>query len=157
MQFSTIVMALAAAATSVVANKVTFVTLDSAVRTIYFTSSNGFNIDPVTVSSSEETTVDFPDTYIGNFYAVKEGGSNAPGMLGEVTFGGWNGATYFDVSAIVNPDDKDNVKQMWPAESKSPISGCEHFPCNDAYYLPDDVQTKVTNEVHLITTLGGGN
>lgn len=154
MQFATTLLALVAAAASVVANTVTFVTLDDVTRTIYFTSSNGFELDPVTVSNAKQTTVTFPDSYIGNFYAVKDGAENTPGMLGEVTFGGWNGATYFDVSAIVNPNDKDNVKQMWPVNSKNPISGCEDFPCNSAYYAADDVQTQVTDEVDLITTLG---
>jgi hypothetical protein len=37
------------------------------------------------------------------------------------------------------------------------MSGCEEFPCDNAYYLPDDVQTKTTSEDHLITTLGKGS
>lgn len=158
MQFSKTLLALAAAVSSVSAATVTFVTLDSAVRTIVFTPNAGnAEIASVKVSNKEETTVTFPDVYAGNFYAIKEGESYFQGMLGEVTFGGANGATYFDVSAIVNATDKDNVKQMWPAESKSPKSGCRVFPCNNAYYLADDVQTKVTDETDLITTLGSAN
>jgi hypothetical protein len=78
-------------------------------------------------------------------------------MLGEVSLNSWNGLTYFDVSAIVDPSDHDNVKQMWPVKSQTPMSGCEVFPCNNAYWLPDDVQTKATSETDLMTTLGSGS
>ena len=159
MQFSAATLGLVASfVTAVTAGKVTFWTLDDKVRTIYFTPNPGSaNIDSVTVSNAEKTTVDFPEPYVGNFYAVQKGKENSPGMLGEVNFSGWNGKTYFDVSAIVDAGDKDNVKQMWPVDSQSPMSGCEVFPCDNAYYLPDDVQTKVTEENHIITTLGSGS
>lgn len=158
MQFATALMALVASASYVAAGKVTFWTLDDKVRTIYFTPSPGYpEIEAVTVSSKEKTTVEFPDQYEGNYYAVQKGATNTPGMLGEIMFGGWQGKTYFDVSAIVDPKDHNNVKQMWPADSQLPMSGCEVFPCDNAYWLPDDVQTKVTEETHLISTLGSGS
>jgi len=158
MQFATSVLALVASAAVSSAASVTFWTLDDVERTIYFTHNpESTAIDPVVVSSAEKTTVNFPDAWVGNYYAVPKGSENVPGMLGEVQFGGWNGLTYFDVSAIVTPGDHDNVKQMWPAGSQTPMSGCEVFPCNNAYYLPDDVQTKVTSEVDLIQTLGSGS
>ena len=140
------------------AGKVTFWTLDDVRRTIYFTANeNRWYVDPVTVDSSEKTTVDFPWGYTGNFYAIPEGKENVPGMLGEIKFNGAEGKTYFDVSAIIDSDDKHNIKQMFPAGSLTPMSGCEVFPCDNAYYLPDDVQTKVTVEDHIITTLGDGS
>ncbi|KAI8657618.1 hypothetical protein NCS57_01140300 [Fusarium keratoplasticum] len=159
MKFATAIMAFVASATYAAAAQVTFKTLDDKVRTVYFTSDPGYaNIDPVVVSNKEDTTVQFPDKYIGNYWAVVKGGKNTgTGMLGEVTFGGWMGKTYFDVSAIVVPGDTNNVKQMYPAKSMTPDSGCEEFPCDNAYYLPDDEQTKVTDETHLITTLGAGS
>ncbi|KAF4465562.1 DNase1 [Fusarium albosuccineum] len=158
MKFATALMAFVASASYVAAAKVTFWTLDDKVRTIYFTPNPGYAaIEPVTVSNKEKTTVEFPDEYIGNYYAVQKGKENVPGMLGEVNFGGWEGKTYFDVSAIVDPTDKDNVKQMWPASAQIPMSGCEEFPCDNAYWLPDDIQTKVTEETHLISTLGSGS
>jgi hypothetical protein len=156
MQFSTSFIGLVAAAVAANAASVTFKTLDGITRQIIWTPSPGSpEIAPVTVSSAEDTVVTVPDHYQGNFYAVAEGAENVPGMLGEVLFGGWMGFTYFDVSAIVDPNDKNGVKQMWPASTNTPLSGCENFPCDNAYYLPDDVQTKVTQEVDLITTLGG--
>ncbi|KAI9149301.1 hypothetical protein HJFPF1_11352 [Paramyrothecium foliicola] len=158
MQFATSVLALVASAAVSSAASVTFWTLDNTERTIYFTPHpDSANLDPVVVSAAENKTVTFPDTWGGNYYAVSAGEPNVPGMLGEVLFGGWNGLTYFDVSAIVTPGDHHNVKQMWPAGSKTPMSGCEVFPCNNAYYLPDDVQTKVTHEVDIWQSLGQGS
>ncbi|KAI6783024.1 uncharacterized protein J7T54_002186 [Emericellopsis cladophorae] len=158
MQFTTSVLALLSSAAIANAGFVTFWTLDDVTRTIYFTSNEErFPMEPVTVSSAEKTTVEFADGYVGNFYAVPEGDGPQDAMLGEVKFGGWGEMTYFDVSAIVNANDKNNVKQMWPADSQTPMSGCEVFPCDNAYYLWDDVQTKVTTEDHLITTLGEGS
>ncbi|KAF4452514.1 hypothetical protein F53441_4626 [Fusarium austroafricanum] len=157
MKFSAAFIGLVASATYAAAASVTFVTLDDKERTIIFTPDPGYKgPESVTVSKAKDVTVTFPDKYIGNFYAVQKGAENKPGMLGEVTFGGYGGKTYFDVSAIVQPNDKDNVKQMWPKSAATPMSGCETFPCNNCYWLSDDVQTKVTEEVHLITTLGNG-
>ncbi|TFB03853.1 hypothetical protein CCMA1212_003833 [Trichoderma ghanense] len=158
MRFAASVATLIASAALSSAASITFWTLDNAQRTIYFTSNPGnSNIDSVKVDGDKNSTVTFPDTWQGNFYAVKEGSANVPGMLGEVNFGSWHGLTYFDVSAIVDPNDKDNVKQMFPAKSLEPMSGCVNFPCNNAYYLPDDIQTKATQEQELVCTLGGGS
>jgi hypothetical protein len=157
MQFSTSLMALVASAAVSSAASVTFWTLDNIERTLVFTPNpESAPLETITVSGAQNTTVQFPDAWVGNWYAYQTGQENKPGMLGEVQFGGWNGLTYFDVSAIVDPSDHDNVKQMWPAVSLSPMSGCENFPCDNCYWLPDDVQTKVTNEVDLWTTLGSG-
>lgn len=150
---------LALAGLAQAANTVTFWTLDDATRTVYFTGNSGVSEDlpSVQCSSQKNETVEFPEGWVGNFYAVREGDAVEPGMLGEVCFGAWGGLTYFDVSAIVNATDKDNVKQMWPARAGWPMSGCEVFPCDNAYYLPDDVQTKVTKESDLFTSLGSGS
>lgn len=157
MQFLKLASALAAA-TLASANTVTFKSLDNVGRTVHFTPNAGGNdIEHITVPGGGSKKVEFPQGWVGNFYAVSDGQSNTAGMLGEVAFNGWNGITFFDVSAIVNPNDHVGVKQMYPASSSTPISGCEVFPCNNAYYLPDDVQTKTTTETDLICTLGGGS
>ncbi|RDA92373.1 hypothetical protein CP533_4400 [Ophiocordyceps camponoti-saundersi (nom. inval.)] len=149
---------LALATTTAHAASVTFWTLDMAQRTIYFTSNPGSALmAPVTVNASQNSTVVFPDNWAGNFYGVRDGESNKPGMLGEVQFSGWLGKTYFDVSAIVNGQDQHNVKQMWAKTAQTPMSGCEVFPCNNCYWLSDDIQTKVTNERDLMATLGTGS
>jgi hypothetical protein len=158
MHFSNSIIGLVASAAATSAASVTFWTLDDIQRTIVFTPSPGSPEMPsVTVSNKENTTVDFADQYIGNFYAVQEGKDDKPGMLGEVNFGAYGGMTFFDVSAIVDPNDHNNVKQMWPKDSMTPMSGCEVFPCNNAYWVWDDVQTKVTHDTELMTTLGSGS
>ncbi|PHH61905.1 hypothetical protein CDD81_7769 [Ophiocordyceps australis] len=158
MRFSASILALVASAAVSHAGKVIFWTLDDVQRDIYFDPSEGSSrIDSVKVSNKENTTVEFPDVWVGNFYAIPEGKEKKPGMLGEVNFSGWIGLTYFDVSAIVDPNDHQNVKQMWPVDTQTPMSGCEVFPCDNAYWLPDDVQTKVTKETTLMTTLGSGS
>lgn len=158
MHFSKTIFGLAASAAAVNAGSVSFWTLDNIERTVYFTPSPGSpEIAPVTVSNKENTTVTLPDTYHGNFYAVQQGQQNKPGMLGELAFGGYGGMTFFDVSAIVDPTDINNVKQMWPIGEAGPMSGCENFNCNNAYYLPDDIQTKATHSVDIMTTLGTGS
>lgn len=158
MHFSNSIIGLVASAAAAQAGSVTFWTLDDIQRTIHFTPSPGSPEMPsVTVSNKENTTVDFADQYIGNFYAVQEGKENNPGMLGEVNFGAFGGMTFFDVSAIVDPNDHNNVKQMWPKDEMTPMSGCEVFPCDNAYWVWDDVQTKVTHATELMTTLGSGS
>ncbi|WYZ38858.1 hypothetical protein EsH8_III_000772 [Colletotrichum jinshuiense] len=153
MQFN--LLALLGSAALVAANTVTFKSLDDVSRTVHFTPNAGLaSVDSVEVPANGEIVVDMPIGWIGNWYSVSEGADNVAGMLGEVAFNGWNGLTYFDVSAIVDPTDHNGVKKMWPAKGTDPISGCDFFPCNNAYYLPDDVQTKVTTETDLICTLG---
>ncbi|KAJ2902926.1 DNase1 protein [Zalerion maritima] len=155
--FATIVTLLASVV-AVAANTVSFIGEDSTTRTVYFTpNEGGSEIDAVTVEGGASVSVDFPDSWVGNWYAIKEGDENIPGMLGEVAFNAWGDITFFDVSAIVNADDKDNVKLIYPASGMIPTSGCESFPCDNAYYLPDDVQTKATSESELICTLGSSS
>lgn len=156
MHFSKI-LSLVGSAALVAANTVTFVSLDGTDRTINFTPSAGkAGINSVRVAGGERVKVNIPDSWIGNWHSISAGKTGSPGMLGEVAFQGWNGNTYFDVSAIVDPNDHDGVKEVYPAQSRSPTSGCENFPCNNAYYVWDDVQTKVTSETDLVCTLGSG-
>ncbi|KAI1853785.1 hypothetical protein JX265_003881 [Neoarthrinium moseri] len=165
MRFITKLAAIVAAAAAAVSatNTVTFVSQDSTNRKIIFTPSAGnAEVDSIEISGFDTQNVTIPEGWIGNWYSVSEGAENVPGMLGEVTFQGWGGITYFDVSAIVNPNDHDGVHEMYPAAEKSLsvktlISGCLLFPCNTAYYLPDDVQTVTTLETELICTLGKSN
>lgn len=155
MQFSKLISFLAAAVAAHATNTVTFVSQDASDRTVYFTSNpNMAKVPDTKVPGGQNVTVEIPHAWQGNWFAVRDGEPVVPGMLGEVAFNGWNGITYFDVSAIVNPNDKNNVKQMWPAGEEEPVSGCVLFPCNFAYYLPDDVQTKATLETDLFCSLG---
>lgn len=151
------VLTLALAATAAQAASITMWSLDDVPRTVHFVPNPGSaNMPPVQVAGKTQQTVQFEDAWAGNFYAVAEGQPQKAGMLGEVQFKGWNGLTYFDVSAIVDPNDTNNVKQMFPAISHMPMSGCVRHPCDNCYLRPDDLQTKSTPETDLYTTLGEG-
>lgn len=160
LSFTKIAAFLAAAGAVVRAtNTVTFVSTDNTARKVIFTPSIGHEeINSVEISGLSTEVVTFPESWIGNWYSVSEGADNTNGMLGEVTFQGWNDITYFDVSAIVNSNDVDGVHQMWPASQtdayKTHMSGCAVFPCNTVYMLADDVQTVTTTETELYCTLG---
>lgn len=145
------------AAVAAAQNTITFQSQDNVGRTVYVTANAGLAaIAPVYVAAGASVDVNFVEGWIGNAYAVQDGQPNVPGMLAEVNFNSWGGLTFFDVSAIVNPNDKDNVKEMYPADApQTPTSGCTVFPCNNCYYAPDDIQTKSTSQTHLIVTLGG--
>ncbi|KAK7966655.1 uncharacterized protein PG986_000932 [Apiospora aurea] len=165
MRFTTNLAALVAAASSLVSatNTITFKNQDSTPKSVVFTANPGFqSVDKIKVDGNGEVKVTIPQGWQGNYYSVAEGSPNNPGMLGEVAFQGWNDLTYFDVSAIVDATDVDGVKEIFPAtellaKTKMAVSGCTSFPCNTAYYHPDDIQTVSTKETNLITTLGGGN
>lgn len=148
------------AATLVSANTVTFMNQDDTKRKVVITPSSGHEqMESIELEGHDQASVDFPHGWIGNAYSISEGKEDVPGMLAEITFQGWNDLTYFDVSAIVEPNDHEGVKEMYPASeaslsTKSSYSGCDVFPCNTAYYQPDDIQTVSTEETKLIVTLG---
>ncbi|KAF7948071.1 uncharacterized protein EAE97_003482 [Botrytis byssoidea] len=156
MQFATSILAVSAAlATIVSAGSVHFVNQDSTTRTLVFTPTSGCaEIASLTVSGDSTANQTFPTGWIGNWYSVSEGADNTSGMLGEVCFDSWGGMTYFDVSAIVNPDDVHGVKEMFPLNTGTPMSGCQTFPCDNAYNLPDDIQTQATDSDELVCLLG---
>ncbi|GAB1314386.1 hypothetical protein MFIFM68171_04596 [Madurella fahalii] len=155
LSFQKIVLAVLATALTVLAsNTVTFVSQDRSPRTVYFMSNPGHaNIDNVHVPGGDSVVVTIPWAWEGNAYAVIDGRPVVPGMLMETSFNQAHGVTYFDVSAIVNVHDYDGVHLVYPASGNGPTSGCETFPCDNAYYHPDDVQTKSTRETDLIVTL----
>jgi hypothetical protein len=156
MRFSfTVVLASIAALAS--ANTVEFVNEDSTTRTIYFTQQFGLPaVDALTVPGMSTATAAFPIGWIGNFFSVCEGADIVPGILGELRWDGWDGINWFDVSAIVNPNDFQGVKTIAPKGSGTPVSGCESYEngCDNAYYKPDDIQTKSTQEKDLVCTIG---
>ncbi|RFU33453.1 hypothetical protein B7463_g2841, partial [Scytalidium lignicola] len=153
--FSKIILATTAVASLVAANSVTFVNQDATTRTIVFTASEGYPAIPSLKLSGSGTQVQqFPEGWTGNWYSVSDGAANVPGMLGEVAFNAWNGINFFDVSAIVNPDDHNGVKEIFPKNSNTPLSGCQDFPCPNAYNLPDDIATLSTTDPDLVCLVG---
>ncbi|KAH6666862.1 hypothetical protein B0J14DRAFT_191381 [Halenospora varia] len=156
MQFINALIAVAAALASVAsAGSVHFVNQDSTTRTIVFTPNSGLeSIPDLIIAGSATANQTFPTGWIGNWYSVSKGAAKVPGMLGEVRFDGFAGATYFDVSAIVNPSDDQGVKMIFPKNSNTPVSGCQTFPCTNAYNKWDDIATLSTNDSELICLLG---
>ena len=142
------------------ANTVNMVSQDSTNRKIVFTAQVGSpEIPSMNLPGGSSQVATFPDNWVGNWYAVSEGMPDTPGMLGEVSWNGFDGLNFFDVSAIVNPDDHDGVKELYPKQNKTPLSGCQTFPCSNAYNKPDDIQTLSTTESELeclIGNLSGG-
>lgn len=157
MQFINAILLAATALASMVAaqNTVQFINQDSTTRTIYFNPNSGLEaLSELTVNGLGTATQTFPDGWIGNFYSVSDGAENTPGMLGEVRFNGYAGATYFDVSAIVNPNDNEGIKELFPVNSNTPLSGCQTFPCSNAYNQADDVATLSTDSSALVCLIG---
>lgn len=149
--------AIVAALISAVAatNNMQFINQDSTARTIYFTSNPGLTIiEPLLIDGSSSANQTFDDGWTGNFYSVSDGAVNKPGMLGEVAWNSWDGITFFDVSAIVDPTDTNGVKQIFPADDIETVSGCESFPCAHVYEQANDIQTKSTSTTSLICLLG---
>jgi hypothetical protein len=155
MQFFSTIFAATALATVASAGSVHFVNQDSIQRTIIFTPNTGLEpIPELVIPGSETANQTFPNGWIGNWYSVSDGAENVPGMLGEVRFNGFAEATYFDVSAIVNPNDNNGVKEIFPLHSGYPVSGCQTFPCSNAYNKWDDIATLSTDGPDLVCLLG---
>ncbi|RKF55616.1 putative dnase1 protein [Golovinomyces cichoracearum] len=137
------------------ANSVHFINQDTISRRIIFSPEEGSStLQSIDIPGNSEAHQNFPVGWSGNWYSISKGGANVPGMLGEVRFDGYNGATYFDVSAIVNPNDNEGVKQIFPASTNKPVSGCQIFPCANVYKKADDLQTVSTDSKDLICLLG---
>ncbi|KAH8844725.1 hypothetical protein MCOR27_004183 [Pyricularia oryzae] len=139
-------------------NIITFQSLDSADRTVMFTSSVGKEELPtISVPAGQSVDVVLPHGWIGNYLAVVDGEHHVPGsgVIGEVAFNAFEDKTYFDVSAIDDPGDEHGIRMLWPAGEDGNTSGCwVEFPCGNAYTESGDKQTRVTAEKHLIAMLG---
>lgn len=146
---------LASATLASATNYITFASMDSTDRTIVWTGTS--TIENTDVPAGQNVTVEVPTGWTGNTYSVSSGKDlGTPGMLAEFAWNSYADATYFDVSAIVDPNDQEGVYQMYPVDTQDPVSGCWSFACANAYYLPDDVQTKSTTSNHIVVTLGAG-
>ncbi|KAI1812315.1 hypothetical protein GGS20DRAFT_587607 [Poronia punctata] len=140
-------------------NRITFISQDHLGRYMIATPNRH---DPewpdISVPGFATVDVDFPEAWSGNIRVLFDGAPRTQdSMLAEFTFQGGYGHTYFDVSAIANNSDTNTIKEFFPAESKSPVSGCKVYPCDRAYYGPDDKQTLSTPETHMICHLGTPN
>jgi len=154
--FSTVLFAASTLASLAAADNVLhFVNQDSTARTVVFTAQAGLEEIPnLVIEGLGTANQTMPYSWIGNLFSVNEGAPFVPGMLAEFRFNGFAGATYFDVSAIVNPNDGEGVKMVFPMNSATPISGCQKFPCSNAYNSWDDVATLSTDDSELVILLG---
>ncbi len=156
--FSTALFAASALASLAAAqspNVLHFINQDSTNRTLVFTAQEGLEQVPNLVLEPHGTVNQtMPNSWIGNVFSVSEGAPFVPGMLAEFRFNGFAGATYFDVSAIVNPNDIDGIKMIFPLSSSAPVSGCQTFPCTNAYNKWDDVATLSTDDTELVVLVG---
>lgn len=155
MQFTSALFAATALFALASANTVEFINQDSTTRNVVFTAQEGLpTIDNIVVQGLSTANVTFPDSWIGNWYSYNEGAPNVPGMLGEVRWNGFANSNYFDVSAIVNPLDTEGVKMIFPKNANEPVSGCQTFPCSNAYNQPNDIATLSTTDDTLVCLLG---
>jgi hypothetical protein len=156
--FSTVLFAASALASLAAAesqNVLHFINQDSTKRTIIFTAQEGLELIPdLVIEGLGTANQTMPNSWIGNLFSVSEGAPVVPGMLAEFRFNGFAGATYFDVSAIVNPNDTEGVKMIMPMSSDKPVSGCQTFPCTNAYNKWDDIATLSTDDTELVVLLG---
>lgn len=167
MQFSNIILLAATALASMASaeNFIQFINQDATTaKNIVFTANLGLAaIEPLALPAGGSANQSIPDGWIGNFYSYNEGAENVPGMLGEVRFGGFAGATYYDVSSIVNPSDNDGIKILYPFSSglklkelasSALVSGCQTSGCTNQYNAPDDVATLSTSTTSLTCLVG---
>lgn len=148
----------AALANTEFVNTVTFVSQDGLNRTIYTTPGTAQKGIPprILAGYSSEVLQIYPGWH-GNMYTVIDGEKNTPGMLAEFTMNSdWFGQNFFDLSAIVNPLDVNNVKMIMPKASHFPFSGCQNYPaCDNSYnWAYDDLHTCGSFEKDYIVLVG---
>ncbi|KAG9237257.1 hypothetical protein BJ875DRAFT_493453 [Amylocarpus encephaloides] len=149
-------LAASLAFTLAAANSITFLSLDTTPRTACFYSAPSHPTIPNNSLPGKSTIhVPLPLDWEGSWQTtLNPSDCGPPGIRGEVRFDGYEGKTYYDVSAIDNLGDNSGVKFLYPASGTGEKSGCESFPCEGAYLHPDDKQTKVTVEKDLVCEVG---
>jgi len=165
MQFINTILAAALGLTSVASaiNTIQFVNQDSTTRHIVFTSEADLGLaamPDLVLEGMETKNQTFATGFIGNAYSYNDGAPNVPGMLAEVRFDGWDSLVFFDVSAIVNPDDTEGVKMIYPlgmdpTATSTPTSGCNSIgKCLNQYNAWNDIATQTTKSSNLVCLLG---
>ncbi|TGO25838.1 hypothetical protein BPAE_0071g00090 [Botrytis paeoniae] len=133
----------------VMGNSLQFLSYNANDRTIFFTSNAGSAevpslFVPANSSMDKDAVVYFPQGWSGFFKAVLSGENpDVLKVIGEVTFQGWQGETYYAVSAVQNCCDNSGIRYLAP-RLHGPTSGClsTPFPCTESYSRPGDIQVK---------------
>ncbi len=161
MKFGTTVLAVIAAFSATVLaqepGSIAFVSQDNLDRIVVFAPQAGQQAIPtLTLPAGQTVSQTFPSTWIGNCHAVIAGQEDTGnGMLAEVSFNSWGGISFFDISAIVNASDVNNIKMMTPASSSEPSSGCQDLTsCTNLYRVWDDVATQSFQGSSFIVYVG---
>ncbi|TGO35683.1 hypothetical protein BHYA_0150g00310 [Botrytis hyacinthi] len=132
----------------VMGNSLQFLSQDNTERTIFFTPNAGsaevpsFFVPAVSVNGM--AVVQFPQGWSGSLKAVLSGEiPNVPKITGEITFQGWQGETYYAVSAVQNCCDNSGIRVLAP-KVHGLASGCiiAPFPCTESYSRPGNIQVK---------------
>ncbi|KAE9373312.1 hypothetical protein N431DRAFT_338531 [Stipitochalara longipes BDJ] len=153
------VVAIAALISQAAANTVSFHNLGGDQLTLCFVANAGLSTPgPSSIAPGQWLDYNLPNGWAGQFHAARpgKGCGDDPFVIGEVTFQGGAGHTYFDVSAVDSCCDNTGVHYLYPASDTGNNSGCVNFPCNNVYNNPSDPQTKSTDDTHLICQVGAG-
>ncbi|THV54458.1 hypothetical protein BGAL_0026g00290 [Botrytis galanthina] len=145
----------------VMGNSLQFLSQDNTERTIFFTPNSGsagvpsFFVPGISVDGM--AVVQFPQGWSGSFKAVLSGENpDSPKITGEITFQGWQGETYYAVSAVQNCCDNSGIRALAP-KVHGLTSGCiiSPFPCTESYSRLGDIQVKSSADCDF--QLIGGN
>ncbi|KAF7929224.1 uncharacterized protein EAE98_005143 [Botrytis deweyae] len=147
---------------SVMANSLEFFTQDTTERTVFFTPNTGSAEVPSLFLPAKPVdkyaiVVQFPQGWSGSFKAILPGETpNVPKVTGEITFQGFQGKSYYAVSAVDNCCDNSGIRYLVP-KAHGDASGCimAPFPCTESYSRPGDMQVKSTSDVSFLCVLGG--
>lgn len=95
-------------------------------------------------------------SWSGSFKAVLSGENpDSPKITGDITFQGWQGETYYAVSAVQNCCDNSGIRAIAP-KVHGLTSGCilAPFPCAESYSRLGDIQVKSSADVDFMCLLG---
>ena len=107
------------------------------------------------VPASGSVNIYPPQGWIGTIHTVYSlHNCHNPRIIAEVTFQGFAGLTYYDVSAVDNCCDNYGIHWILTHSLTATPSCCVASPCSGSYTKPHDVQTKFTGEVDLIIWTG---
>ncbi|TGO13401.1 hypothetical protein BTUL_0070g00300 [Botrytis tulipae] len=135
----------------VMGNSLQFLSQDNIERTIFFTPNTG----SAEVPSFFVPAISVDGIWSGSFKAVLSGENpDFPKITGGITFQGWQGETYYAVSAVQNSCDNSGIRALAP-KAHGLTSGCIQapFPCTESYSRPGDIQVKSSPDVDFISVM----
>ncbi|KAF7954639.1 hypothetical protein EAE96_005758 [Botrytis aclada] len=140
-------------------NTIHFKALDNVPRIISFTSHpECADIEEIHHRGGEDFMIEMPPYWAGTVMARLYGGVHPINRaIAEFKWQGFEGKTHYDASAVDNHTDNTGVHWVYPAglgHIPEARSGCTVFPCDNAYLLWDDVQTRVTYQTDMVVEIG---